>query len=308
MSLRTYFDLSQPDRSGLGSQIAEQRRRVTDRLAGVRSVVLVMSGKGGVGKSYVTAGLATALARDAGQTVGVLDADLRSPTVARLLGAAGPLKVTDDGVEPAPGVHGVKVMSTEFLLREGQPLAWRGPSAERFVWRGSLEVGALREFLSDVRWGALDLLVIDLPPGADGAVELGALIPKLTGALVVTIPTDESRRSVSRTMRAAAEAGIRLLGVIENMSYLDLPDGTRMDIFGSGGGEQLSQATETPFLGKIPIDQNVRIGGDSGKPIVVSHPDSPVAKALREIAENLAARISVAALGGQNELPINIVE
>jgi ATP-binding protein involved in chromosome partitioning len=101
---------------------------------------------------------------------------------------------------------------------------------------------------------------------------------------------------------------VPILGVIENMSYLDLPDGTRMDIFGSGGGEQLAQATQTPFLGKIPIDQNVRIGGDSGKPIVISHPDSPVAKALREIAESLAAKISVAALGGKNELPINIVE
>lgn len=254
MSVRSYFDLSQGDRSGLGEQIAEQRRRVADRLAAVRSVVLVMSGKGGVGKSYVTAGVAGALAGGAGQAVGVLDADLRSPTVARLLGAGGPLNVTDDGVEPALGRDGVKVMSTEFLLREGQPLAWRGPSEERFVWRGSLEVGTLREFLSDVRWGTLDLLLIDLPPGADGAVELGALIPDLTGALVVTIPTDESQRSVSRTMRAAADAGIRLLGVVENMSgYQCAGCATARPLFAGDAGVRLAEEFGVPLLGKVPF-------------------------------------------------------
>lgn len=257
MSVRSYFDLSQADRSGLGEQIAQQRRRVTDRLGAVRSVVLVMSGKGGVGKSYVTAGLARALAGGSGQAVGVLDADLRSPTVARLLGASGPLSVTDDGVAPALGANGVKVMSTEFLLHEGQPLAWRGPSEERFVWRGSLEVGTLREFLSDVRWGALDLLLIDLPPGADGAVELGALIPNLTGALVVTIPTDESRRSVSRTMRAAADAGIRLLGVVENMSgYRCAGCEETQPLFSGDAGARLAEEFCVPLLGAVPFAVN----------------------------------------------------
>lgn len=254
MSVRSYFDLSQDDRSGLGEQIARQRGRVTDRLAAVRSVVLVMSGKGGVGKSFVTAGLARALAGGSGLAIGVLDADLRSPTVARLLGASGPLKVTDDGVEPALGADGVKVMSTEFLLHEGQPLTWRGPSEERFVWRGSLEVGTLREFLSDVRWGTLDLLLIDLPPGADGAVELGALIPSLTGALSVTIPTDESRRSVSRTMRAAADAGIRLLGVVENMSgYRCAGCEETRPLFAGDAGARLSQEFRVPLLGAVPF-------------------------------------------------------
>ena len=254
MSVRSYFDLSQPDRSGLAGQIAEQRRRVADRLAAVRSVVLVMSGKGGVGKSYVTAGLARAIATGSGQAVGVLDADLRSPTVARLLGASGPLKVTDDAVEPALGADGVKVMSTDFLLHEGQPLAWRGPSQERFVWRGSLEVGTLREFLGDVRWGALDLLLIDLPPGADGAVELGALVPNLTGALVVTIPTDESHRSVSRTMRAAVDVGIRLLGVVENMSGYHCAgcEETRA-LFTGDAGARLAEAFRVPLLGAVPF-------------------------------------------------------
>jgi ATP-binding protein involved in chromosome partitioning len=272
MSVRSYFDLTQPDRSGLAGQIAEQRKRVADRLASVRSVVLVMSGKGGVGKSYVTAGLARALAGASGQAVGVLDADLRSPTVARLLDAGGPLKVTDAGVEPALGAHGIRVMSTEFLLHEGQPLEWRGPSQERFVWRGSLEVGTLREFLSDVRWGALDLLLIDLPPGADGAVELGALIPNLAGALAVTIPTDESRRSVSRTMRAAADAGVRLLGVVENMSGYHCAgcEETR-PLFSGDAGARLAQAFRVPLLGAVPFSAD-------GQP-----PLQPIAARLREV-------------------------
>ncbi len=254
MSLRTYFDVDDADRSGLGGQIAEQRRRVAERLTAVRSVVLVMSGKGGVGKSYVTAALAKALAGGPRGSVGVLDADLRSPTVARLLDARGPLQVTEDAVEPAVGTRGIKVMSTEFLLYEGQPLAWRGPSQERFVWRGSLEVGTLREFLSDVRWGELDLLFIDLPPGADGAVELGGLIPNLTGALVVTIPTEEARRSVSRTMRAASEAGIRLLGVIENMSgYRCGTCAENRPLFPGDAGARLAEDFRVPLLGSVPF-------------------------------------------------------
>jgi ATP-binding protein involved in chromosome partitioning len=254
VSFRTYFDVPDADRSGLSKQIAEQRRRVAERLAKVRRVVLVMSGKGGVGKSYLTAALARAVAGRTKGGVGVLDADLRSPTVARLLQAGGPLTVLDDGVCPAVGVDGIKVMSTEFLLAEGRPLEWRGPAQERFVWRGSLEVGTLREFLSDVLWGELDVLLVDLPPGADGAVELGGLIPSLTGAVAVTIPSEESRASVSRTMRAAREAGIRLLGVIENMS------GYRCDgcaatrpLFTGNAGAELADDFQVELLGRMPF-------------------------------------------------------
>jgi ATP-binding protein involved in chromosome partitioning len=254
VSFPTYFDLPGADRSGLAEQIAAQRRRVAERLAAVRAVVLVMSGKGGVGKSYLTAGLARALASLLPRGVGVLDADLRSPTVARLLEAQGPLAVLADGVRPAEGAAGVKVMSTEFLLEEGRPLAWREPAQERFVWRGALEVGALREFLSDVAWGELDLLLVDLPPGADGAVELGALIPDLDGALAVTLPSEESRRSVSRTMRAAASAGIRLLGVIENMSgYRCEHCGALEPLFPGDAGARLAQEFGVPLLGSVPF-------------------------------------------------------
>jgi ATP-binding protein involved in chromosome partitioning len=253
VTLRTYFDLTEPDRSALGDQIARQRLRVAGRLAQVRRVALVMSGKGGVGKSHLTAALARAMARG-GQAVGVMDADLRSPTVARLLAAQGPLTVTEEGVDPAAGADGVRVMSTEFLLEAGQPLAWRGPSRERFVWRGALEVGTLREFLSDVRWGELALLLIDLPPGADGAVELQALIPNLAGALAITIPSEESRASVSRTMRAARDGGIPLLGVIENMSgYQCAGCATARPLFSGDAGFRLAEEFGVPLLGRVPF-------------------------------------------------------
>jgi ATP-binding protein involved in chromosome partitioning len=187
--------------------------------------------------------------------VGVLDADLRSPTVARMLAAVGPLQITAQGVEPALGRDGVKVVSTDLLLDEGRPLGWREPTAERFVWRGVLEAGALREFLSDVVWGPLDLLLVDLPPGADGVIDLHALVPALTGALVVTIPSDESGRSVGRTMRSATEAGIPLLGVIENMSGYRCADcaGTGRLFTGDAGG-RLAEEFGVPLLARLPFD------------------------------------------------------
>ena len=167
---------------------------------------------------------------------------------------------------------------------------------------------AIRQFLGDVEWGELDYLIVDLPPGTgDAALSLAQALP-LSGAIIVTLPQLVSLEDASRGLQMFRTLEVPILGVIENMSYLELPDGTRMDIFGSGGGEQLAQATETPFLGKIPIEAAVREGGDSGKPIVAWKPDSASAKALRQIAEGLAAKISVAALGGRNELPINIVE
>lgn len=253
VSFRGYFALSGTDRSALGAQVEAQRARVRARLADVRAVVAVLSGKGGVGKSYVSAGLAVGAARE-GRAVGVLDADLRSPTVARLLEAHGPLHVTDDGVHPAIGTAGTRVVSSDHLLAEGQPLTWREPEAERFVWRSTLETGALREFLSDVVWGPLDLLVIDLPPGADGVTDVAALVPDLYGAVAVTIPSDESRRSVERTLRAASNAGIRVLGIVENMAGYHCPE-CRMvrPLFAGDAGAQLARAFGAPLLGSIPF-------------------------------------------------------
>ena len=253
MSYRTYREIEGDDESGLMAQVTEQRARVGRRLASVERVVAIMSGKGGVGKSHVTARLAVGAATRA-KAIGVLDADLRSPTVARLLEAEGPLTVTVDGVEPAVGRGGVRVVSTDLLLEEGQPLAWREPASERFVWRGVKEMGTLREFLSDMIWGRLDVLFVDLPPGADGVVDLKALVPDLTGALIVTIPSEESRRSVARTMRAASDAGIPLLGVVENMSGYHCPEcrDTR-PLFAGTAGADLAEAFDVPLLGRLPF-------------------------------------------------------
>ncbi len=217
LNIRTYHDLTEPDRSGLPAQIGAQRRRVAERLAAVRRVVAVMSGKGGVGKSFVTAHLARAVART-GRRVGVLDADLNGPTIASLLGAVGGrLTARADAIEPVTGSDGVKCISMAHLLEDGRPLAFKGPEAESFVWRGAMEAAALRELLGDVAWGELDLLLIDLPPGIERLVELVDLLPQPPAVLTVTIPTPESRDAVRRAIRAALERGSELLGVVENM-------------------------------------------------------------------------------------------
>jgi ATP-binding protein involved in chromosome partitioning len=190
------------------------------------------------------------------------------------------------------------MISMGLLVKPGQPLIWRGPMLN----------SAIRQFLGEVEWGELDYLIVDLPPGTgDAALSLAQALP-LSGAIIVTLPQQVSVEDASRGLEMFRTLEVPILGIIENMSFLDLPDGTRMDIFGTGGGERLAAATGAPFLGKIPIAAAVRHGGDHGAPIVVSEPDSPAAIALREIAEGLAARISVAALSGKNELPINIVE
>ena len=256
MTLRTYREVAGPDRSGIGAQVEEQRARVARRLARVRRVVAVLSGKGGVGKSVVTAALARAAAARWPGAVGVLDADLRSPTVAGLLGvtAPAPLTVAENEIVPRPGTAGVRVMSTEFLLEAGHPLAWREPAAtEGFVWRGALETGVLREFLADVAWGDLELLLVDLPPGADGAADLRTLVPGLA-AVAVTIPTDESRRSVARTLRAAQAAGITLLGVVENMAGYRCGDcGTTGPLFPGNAGDELAAEFHLPLFARLPF-------------------------------------------------------
>lgn len=262
----------------------------------IRNAVAVGSGKGGVGKSTVSVNIAVALAK-AGARVGLLDADIYGPNTPTMMGVEKLPPPNGQRLIPAQA-HGIKMISMGLLVKPGQPLIWRGPMLN----------SAIRQFLGDVEWGELDYLIVDLPPGTgDAALSLAQALP-LSGAVVVTLPQLVSLEDASRGLNMFKQLEVPILGVVENMSYLDLPDGTRMDLFGSGGGESLAQATETAFLGKIPIDQNVRIGGDSGKPIVVSHPESAVAQAFTGISQKIAAKVSVAALGANHTLPINIVE
>lgn len=243
LNIRTYHELTEADRSGLGAQVGAQRRRVAERLAPVRRIVAVMSGKGGVGKSFVTAGLARALAR-AGRRVGALDADLNGPTLARLLAAAGPLAVTAGAVEPVVGADGVRCVSMAHLLEDGKPLAFKGPESDAFIWRGALEAAALRELLGDVAWGALDVLLVDLPPGIGRFHELADLLPAPPDVVTITIPTVESADAVRRALHAARDRGARLVGVIENMSG---------GAFAGDAGDVLAREFAVPLLGRVPF-------------------------------------------------------
>jgi len=262
----------------------------------IRNAIAVGSGKGGVGKSTVAVNIAVALAQS-GARVGLMDADIYGPNIPTMLGVEKLPPPKGQRLIPALA-YDIKMISMGLLVKPGQPLIWRGPMLN----------SAIRQFLGDVEWGELDYLIVDLPPGTgDASLSLAQALP-LSGAVIVTLPQLVSLEDASRGLNMFRTLEVPILGIVENMSYLDLPDGTRMDIFGSGGGEQLAQATQSNFLGKVPIDQNVRIGGDSGKPILVSYPDSPVAIALRTIAQKVAAQVSVAALSAKNELPINIVE
>ncbi len=262
----------------------------------IRNAIAVGSGKGGVGKSTVAVNIAVSLAQS-GARVGLLDADIYGPNTPTMLGVEKLPPPNGQRLIPAIA-YGIKMISMGLLVKPAQPLIWRGPMLN----------SAIRQFLGDVEWGELDYLIIDLPPGTgDASLSLAQALP-LSGAVIVTLPQLVSLEDAGRGLNMFKTLEVPILGIIENMSYLDLPDGTRMDIFGSGGGAHLAQITETTFLGNVPMDQNVRIGGDTGKPIVVSYPDSPVAKALTEITQKIAAKVSVAALSSKNELPINIVE
>jgi ATP-binding protein involved in chromosome partitioning len=262
----------------------------------IRNAIAIGSGKGGVGKSTVSVNIAVALAQS-GARVGLMDADIYGPNTPTMLGVDKLPPPDGQRLIPAEA-YGIKMISMGLLVKPGQPLIWRGPMLN----------SAIRQFLGDVEWGELDYLIIDLPPGTgDAALSLAQALP-LSGAVIVTLPQLVSLEDASRGLNMFKQLEVPILGVVENMSYLDLPDGTRMDIFGSGGGEMLAKETNTTFLGKIPIDQNVRIGGDTGKPIVASFPESAVAKSLQEISQKIAARVSVAAMTASNALPINIVE
>lgn len=291
---RTYTELEGADRSRLPDQIAVQRERVDRRLSRVKWTVAVMSGKGGVGKSMISAALATALQAD-GDRAGLLDADLHGPTAARMCGVKPePLAVADGAVRPATGVDGVALMSMDLLLAEGAPLAWRGPETDGFVWEGSEERRALREFLSDVEWGPLDWLIIDLPPGTRRMLDLFELVPELTGVVAVTLPAGAARTSVDRVLGLARERGIPVIGIVENMAGYRCPECDDLrPLFPGDGGSELADSHGVPLLGRIPFDPraaDLADGGALAELLDTTH----CGHALRAMVENLKSEVESA--------------
>jgi len=262
---RTYSEVTGADTSRMVEQVAAQHARVAERLDGVKACIAVMSGKGGVGKSLTTAALASACA-NRGLTVGLLDADLVGPSAARLSGVqVTGLTVDENGLDPAISPTGVRIMSMELLLEDGAPLAFRQPSSESFVWRGAQERSALREFLADVRWGNLDLLLVDLPPGTQRLTDLDELLPRLDGLIVVTIPSAASQAAVGRSMELARQRDIQILGIVENMAGYACADCDEIQpLFPGDAGEQLASAYDTVLLGRIPFDAEAAVHANTG--------------------------------------------
>ncbi|MCA9921829.1 MAG: Mrp/NBP35 family ATP-binding protein [Anaerolineales bacterium] len=272
------WDSNVPTDQRIGNQIGQN----------FRNTIAVSSGKGGVGKSTISVNLAISLAKQ-GARVGLLDADILGPNIPMMMGVEQMPPPSNRKMNPAEN-FGVKFISMAFLVKPDQPLIWRGPMLH----------SAIQQLLTDVQWGELDYLVVDLPPGTgDAQLTLAQVLP-LTGALVVTQPMQVAAADALRGLKTFEKLDVPIIGVIENMTG---------EMFGTGAGKELADAYNTDYLGSVPMEANVRKGGDSGQPIVVAHPDSPAAQALNEIARRVAARISVLTLAGHdaNFIPIEMV-
>jgi ATP-binding protein involved in chromosome partitioning len=252
----------------------------------LRNTIAISSGKGGVGKSTVAANLAVALAK-MGATVGLMDADVYGPNIPMMLGVDRIPAPRDNKLTPA-FAHGIRIMSMGFLVPPDQPVIWRGPMIH----------SAIRQFFTDVDWGELDYMIIDLPPGTgDAQLTLAQSVP-LTGVIIVTTPQDVALGDAVKGLAMFKTLQVPIIGIVENMGTFICPHcGQATDIFGAGGGARMAQRLGVPFLGSVPIDPRVRDGGDKGQPIVVIDPDGPASKALQQISRDVAARVSVINLG-----------
>jgi ATP-binding protein involved in chromosome partitioning len=260
-------------------QTSEEQKKLADKMGKIKHKIAIISGKGGVGKSTVTVNLAAAFALN-GNQVGILDADIHGPSVPRLLGLEGQqVKMGPPGAFPVTGLLGMKVMSIDFFLPEQTPTIWRGP----------LKMRAIRQFLSDIVWGELDFLFIDLPPGTgDEPLSIAQLLPEMDGVIIVTMPSELSRAIVKKAITFAQKLNMPIIGVVENMSGFVCPHcGYKTEIFQSGGGRKMAAEAGVPFLGSIPIDPKVGIDSDQGSPFVIAHPDSSAAKAFVEIVKKV---------------------
>lgn len=260
----------------------EQQRNVKIRMEKIKHKIAVISGKGGVGKSTVTVNLAMAFAvQNHTNRIGVLDADITGPCVPKIIGLKGQrLQAGPAGVFPAVGPLGIKVVSMDFLLPTDEtPVIWRGP----------LKMKAIQQFLSDIVWGELEFLFIDLPPGTgDEPLSIMQLLPEMEGVVIVTIPSEVSQIVVKKAVTFSRKLNIPVIGIAENMSGFVCPKcGAEVPIFSTGGGRKIAEDLGVPFLGSIPIDPNICLDSDRGKPFIVEHRNSPATKAFMKIVKRV---------------------
>lgn len=276
-SVKVTMDAEVPQGRGIANNIA---------IPGVKNIIAVSSGKGGVGKSTVAVNLAVALAQQ-GAKVGIMDADVYGPNIPLMLGTGYDQPEVANGQLQPIKAHGVKMISMAVLVPPDKPMILRGPMLH----------GVVRQFLSDVNWGELDYLIVDMPPGTgDVQLSLAQLVP-VQGAVLVTTPQEVSLSDVRRAVKMFEQVSVPVLGVIENMSYFIAPDtGNRYDIFGTGGGQKLADEYSLNFLGQVPLGMEVRESGDKGVPVVISNPESLQAVAFQTVAEEVARHVSIEAM------------
>lgn len=271
------MDAEVPQGRGIANNVA---------IPGVKNIIAVSSGKGGVGKSTVAVNLAIALAQD-GAKVGIMDADVYGPNIPQMLGTGYDQPEIENGQLKPIEAYGVKMISMAVLVPPDKPMILRGPMLH----------GVVRQFLTDVNWGELDYLIVDMPPGTgDVQLSLAQLVP-VQGAVLVTTPQEVSLSDVRRAIKMFETVNVPVLGIIENMSYFIAPDtGNKYEIFGKGGGQKLADEYNLKLLGQVPLGMEVRDGGDTGKPVVAALPDSPQSAAFKKAAEEVARQISIEAM------------
>src|SRR5215472_5298533 len=274
-----YVEVNQPSAAPVAGGQAPWAQQ--NRVPGIKRVVAIASGKGGVGKSTVSVNLACALSH-LGEKVGLLDCDIYCPSIPLMMGIHQKPTISEDEKMVPPANHGVKLMSIGLLLEDDQPVIWRGPMIMKTI----------QQFFSSVEWGELDYLLVDLPPGTgDAQLTLCQTVP-LEGGVIVTTPQEASLGVVRKGIAMFQKVNVPILGIIENMSYYTTPNGQRVEIFGHGGGQSEARRQDMTFLGEVPIYVDIRKGGDEGVPVVVSAPDSPAGTTFIHVAEAVRAKVT----------------
>ena len=289
--MKSYNEIAGDGGSNIDSQVAERTDRLSSRLSSIRSIIAVMSGKGGVGKSSTTVNFAAALALQ-NYSVGIIDADINSPTIAKMTGVKGHiLESGKTGLKPALSDLNIKIMSMDlFHSEEHTPVLWKAPTQrDSYTWRGMMETAALQEFLADTEWGVLDFLFIDLPPGNDNLQTIIDLLPNVCGTIVVTISSAVSSFIVSKSLRMASEVlKTPLIGLVENMStYCCNHCGNVESLFPQSDIKELTSNLNVPLLGSIPFDPKIAIAADEGKLFMTTYDESPAGKIIKDITRQI---------------------